>query len=107
MAAAFYGQSKALEILLAQPGIDVNRATPSHLNAAFFTIQLEGRQPPLVYGSRTALMLASLGGSADAASLLLAHGARVHQTDAEGIEASQYARNAAVAAVFKDRAGAR
>jgi ankyrin repeat protein len=107
MAAAFHGQSKTLEILLEQPRIDVNRSTPNHLNAAFFTIQLEGRQPALVYGSRTALMFASLGGSADAASLLLAHGARVHQTDAEGIEASQYARNAPVAAVFKDHGNTR
>jgi uncharacterized protein len=104
MAAAFHGQSKALEILLAQPRIDINRATPSHLNTAFLTIQLEGRQPPPVYGSRTALMFASLGGSADAASLLIAHGAQVDRKDAEGIEASQYARNAAVAAVFRDRA---
>jgi uncharacterized protein len=107
MAAAFHGQSKAVEVLLAQPRIDINRATPSHLNAAFFTIQIEGQQPPLVYGSRTALMFASLGGSSDAASLLIAHGAQVHQRDAEGIEASQYAHNAAVAAVFKDRANAR
>jgi ankyrin repeat protein len=107
MAAAFHGESKALVILLAQPRIDINRATPSHLNTGFFTIQLEGRQPPLAYGSRTALMFASLGGSADAASLLIAHGAQVHQKDAEGIEASQYAHNAAVAAVFKDRGDAR
>jgi ankyrin repeat protein len=107
MAAAFHGQLKALELLLSQPRIDINRTTPRHLNRAFFTIQLEGRQPPPVYGSRTALMYASLGGFPDAVSLLIAHGAQVHQTDAEGIEARQYAHNAAAAAAFTDNANAR
>jgi ankyrin repeat protein len=107
MAAAFHGQIKALEILLSQPRIDINRTTPRHLNRAFFTIQLEGRQPPPVYGSRSALMFASLGGFPDAVSLLIAHGAQVHQKDAEGIEAREYAHNAAAAAAFTENADAR
>jgi ankyrin repeat protein len=97
MAAAFHGEAKALEVLLAQPRVDINRATPAHINRGFFTIQLEGRQPPLTFGSRTALMFAALGGSADAVSLLIAHGARLHQKDAEGLEAADYAHDAAVA----------
>lgn len=35
-----------------QPRIDMNRATPGYLNAAFFTIQLEGRQPPIEQNTR-------------------------------------------------------
>jgi hypothetical protein len=96
MAAAFHGEAKALEVLLAQPRMDLNRATPAHFNPGFFTIQLEGHQRPLTFGSRTALMFAALGGSADAASLLIAHGARLHQKDAEGLEAADYAQSPAV-----------
>jgi len=104
MAAAFHGESKALEVLLAQPRIDINRATPNHLNTGFFKIQLEGRHPPLVFGSRTALMFASLGGSAGATSLLIAHGARIQQKDAEGLEAAEYAHSAAVTELFSEAA---
>jgi ankyrin repeat protein len=97
MAAAYHGESGALEVLLTQPRVNLDRATPSHFNPEHFRIQLEGRSPPLFFGARTALMFAALGGSADSASLLLAHGARLHQQDAEGLEAADYARNAAVA----------
>ena len=97
MAAAFHGEAKALDVLLAQPRVDINRATPGHYNPGFFTIELEGRHPPLTFGSRTALMFAALDGSADAVSLLIAHGARLHQKDAEGLEAADYAHDAAVA----------
>ena len=97
MAAAYHGERRTLQVLLEQPRIQLDRTTPRHLNPSAFSIQLEGRQPPLVYGSRTALMFAALGGSADSASLLLTHGARVHQKDAEGLEAAEYAHNEAVA----------
>ena len=100
MVAAFHDEAKAVEVLLAQPRVDLNRATPGHFNPGFFTVQLEGRQPPLTFGSRTALMFAALGGSASAASLLIAQGARLHQKDAEGLEAADYAANAAVGRVF-------
>jgi len=106
MAAAYHGEASALEVLLAQPKIELDRATPSHMNPAFFTIQLEGRQPPLFFGSRTALMFAALGGSADATSLLISHGAPLSQKDAEGLDASQYAHNAAVAQLFAGGTGA-
>lgn len=96
MAAALHGEAKALEVLLAQPRVDLDRATPSHFNPGHFSFQLEGHPPPLFFGSRTALMFAALGGSADTAALLIAHGARLHQKDAEGLEAVDYAQNAAV-----------
>ena len=97
MVAAYHGQTSALQVLLAQPRIEPDLATPSHVNTGFFHPTLEGRQPSLLYGSRTALMFASLGGSVDAVSLLLAHGAAVHRKDAEGLEASDYARGARIA----------
>jgi ankyrin repeat protein len=106
MAAAYHGEARALEALLAQPRIELDRTSPHHLNPAAFSIQLEGRQPPLIYGSRTALMFAALGGSADSASLLIAHGARVHQKDAEGLEAAEYARSEAVARILAGAARA-
>jgi len=100
MAAAYHGEGRAVEVLLAQPRIEVDRKTSSHFNPGYFTIQLEGSAPPLVYGSRTALMFAALGGSTDAASLLITHGARLHQKDAEGLEAAQYAHSGAVAQIL-------
>jgi len=96
MAAAYHGEARALAVLLAQPGIGIDRATPSHFNPGHFRFQYEGRSPPLFDGSRTALMLAALGGSVDATSLLIAHGARLHIKDAEGLEAAQYASSTAV-----------
>ena len=105
MAAAFHGEARAVQVLLAQPRVELDRATPSHMNLGHFKLQLEGRQPPLMYGSRTALMFAALGGSVDSTSLLIAHGARLHQKDAEGLEAAQYAHNDAVAQLLA--AGAR
>jgi uncharacterized protein len=106
MAAAYHGEARALQVLLAQPRIEVDGATPRHLNPTAFSIQLEGRQPPLTFGSRTALMFAALGGSADSASLLIAHGARIHQKDAEGLEAAEYAHNEAVARLLTGAARA-
>jgi ankyrin repeat protein len=104
MAAAYHGETAAMEVLLAQPHIHINQSTPSHFNAKyfdeFFSIQIEGTKPPFRWGSRTALMLAALGGSGDATALLVAHGARVHQTDAEALEALQYARGAAASQVL-------
>ena len=100
MAAAYHGEAKTLAVLLAQPGAKLDTATPRHFNRAHFRIQLEGRPPPLFFGGRTALMFAALGGSGDAASLLIAHGARIHQKDAEGLEAADYARGVGVARVF-------
>ena len=100
MAAAFHGETKALDVLLAQPRVDIDRATPTHFNPGFFEIRIEGHQPPLTYGARTALMFAALGGSTDAASLLIAHGARLHLKDAEGLEAARYAHTDAVSRLF-------
>jgi ankyrin repeat protein len=106
MAAAFHGETGALKVLLAQPRIAIDRTTSSHFNPGHFRIQLEGSQPPLVYGSRTALMFAALGGSVDATSLLIAHGARLHKKDAEGLEAAEYAHNDAVAQLLAGGANA-
>jgi ankyrin repeat protein len=96
MTAAYHGEIAAMNVLLARPHIDIDQATPSHLNAGIFSVQLEGRHPPLMSGSRTALMYAALGGSGDATALLVAHGAHVHQKDAEALEAAQYAHGPAV-----------
>jgi ankyrin repeat protein len=101
MAAAFHGQTPALQVLLAQPRIEVNQTTPRHFNVGYFRIQLEGKGPPLISGARTALMFAAMSGSGDATAALLAHGAKLHQTDAEGQEAAQYARGEAVLQVLK------
>jgi hypothetical protein len=89
-------QIHEISVLLARPHIDIDQATPSHLNAGIFSVQLEGRHPPRMSGSRTALMYAALGGSGDATALLVAHGAHVHQKDAEALEAAQYAHSPAV-----------
>jgi ankyrin repeat protein len=101
MAAAFHGQTPALRVLLAQPGIEVNQTTPWHFNSGYFRIQLEGKGPPLISGARTALMFAALSGSGEATATLLAHDAHLHQTDAEGREAAQYARGEAVLLALK------
>jgi len=100
MAAAFYGETRSMEVLLAQRRIELARTTHSHFNPGHFRIQLEGRSPPLFYGARTALMFAALGGSVEATSLLIAHGAPVHQRDAEGLEAVDYSQEAAVGHLF-------
>lgn len=92
-----------LQVLVSQPRIDINRATPWHFDREFFTPSLEGVKPPLRYGSRTALMYAALGGSAEATELLLRHGANAHQTDAEGFQAADFARSEDVAAVLSAR----
>jgi ankyrin repeat protein len=100
MAAAFYGETRSMDVLLAQRRIELARTTHSHFNPGHFRIQLEGRSPPLFYGARTALMFAALGGSVEATSLLIAHGAPVHQRDAEGLEAVDYSQEAAVGHLF-------
>lgn len=100
MVAAYHGDTGVLAVLLAQPGIDVNLATPWHFNRNFFTPSLEGGKAPLRIGSRTALMFAALSGSVAATDLLLSHGAFAHQTDAEGLRAADYARNPDVAQVL-------
>jgi hypothetical protein len=46
-------------------------------------------------------MFAALSGSGEATATLLAHGAHLHQTDAEGQEAAQYARGEAVLLALK------
>lgn len=76
MAAAFYDQTAALVVLLAQPRIDIEQKTPVRLNPGFFGIHLEGSQPPLTSGGRTALAYAKLAGARSAMALLAAHGAR-------------------------------
>jgi len=100
MAAAFYGQTPALQVLLAQPRIKVNQTTPRHFNSGYFRIQVEGHGPPLISGARTALMFAAMSGSGDATAALLANGANLHQTDAEWQGAAQYARSEAVLQVL-------
>lgn len=100
MIAAYHGDTGVLEVLLAQAGIDINRSTPWHFNREFLTPPLEGERPPLRSGSRTALMFAALSGSPAATRLLLSHGANVHQTDAEGLQAADFARNPQVAAAL-------
>lgn len=100
MAAAYHGDTDVLEVLAAQPGIDINRTTPWHFNREFFTPNFEGERPPLRYGSRTALMFAALSGSVAATDVLLSHGASAHQTDAEGLRAVDFARSPDVAAVL-------
>jgi ankyrin repeat protein len=103
MVAAYHGDIGVLQVLLSQPGIDINRATPWHFDREFFTPPLEGVQPPLRYGSRTALMYAALSGSVPATELLLRHGAAAHQRDAEGLQAADFARNRDVVAVLSAR----
>jgi ankyrin repeat protein len=100
MVAAFHGDVGVLRVLASQPRIDINRATPWHFNREFFTPSPEGAAQPLRYGSRTALMYAALGGSVEATELLLSHGAYVHETDAEGLQAADFARNEDVVAAL-------
>ena len=103
MLAAYHGDTGVLKVLVAQPGIDINRSTPWHFNREFLSPPLEGERPPLRSGSRTALMFAALSGSAAATNLLLSHGANAQQTDAEGLRASDFARTPDVAAVLSAR----
>lgn len=103
MLAAYHGDTDVLKVLVAQPGIDINRTTPWHFNREFLSPSLEGERPPLRSGSRTALMFAALSGSAAATNLLLSHGANAQQTDAEGLRASDFARSPDVAAVLSAR----
>jgi uncharacterized protein len=103
MAAAYHGDIGVLQVLVSQPGIDINRATPWHFNREVLTPSLEGEKPPLRYGSRTALMYAALGGSVEATELLLRHGAYAHERDAEGLQAADFARNEDVVAVLSAR----
>lgn len=77
MAAAFYDQTSAMRVLLAQPRIDIGQRTPVHANLGFFTsLGLEGSRPPLTIGGRTALAYATLAGSRNAVTLLADRGAR-------------------------------
>jgi ankyrin repeat protein len=77
MAAAFYDQISVMRVLLAQPRIDMGQRTPVHVNPEFFKSQgLEGSQPPLTIGGRTALAYATLAGSRNAMKLLSDRGAR-------------------------------
>lgn len=103
MAAAYHGETGVLQVLVTQPGIDINRTTPWHFNRESFTPQLEGERLPLRTGSRTALMYAALGGSVTATDLLLRHGAHAHERDAEGLQAADFARNPDVVAVLASR----
>ncbi|HEY1891686.1 MAG TPA: ankyrin repeat domain-containing protein [Steroidobacteraceae bacterium] len=103
MVAAYHGDVGALQVLVSQPGIDINRATSWQFDREFFTPPLEGGQPPLRYGSRTALMFAALGGSVGATELLLHHGAYAHERDAEGWQAADFARNGGVVAALSAR----
>lgn len=103
MVAAYHGDIGVLQVMVSQPGIDINRATPWHFDREFFTPPLEGVKPPLRYGSRTALMYAALGGSVQATELLLRHGAYAHETDAEGLQAADFTRNEDVVAVLSAR----
>jgi ankyrin repeat protein len=89
MAAAYHGETAALEILLRQPRIEVNQTTPTRFNRAALTFYSESN-PPLFTGQRTALMYASVAGNDAAYRLLLAHGARADQKDAEGMMAVDY-----------------
>lgn len=103
MAAAYHGDIGALQVLVSQPGIAIDRATPWHFDREYFTPSIEGERAPLRYGSRTALMYAALGGSAAATELLLRHGAYAHERDAEGLQAADFAGNAGVIAVLSAR----
>ena len=102
MAAAYHGDMGVLQVLVSQPGIDINRTTPWHFNREFFTPPLEGQKPPLRSGSRTALMDAALGGSLQATELLR-RGAYAYERDAEGLQAVDFARNDDVVAVLSAR----
>jgi len=89
MAAAYHGEAAALEMLLRQPRIEVNHTTPTRFNRAALTFYSESN-PPLFTGRRTALMYAAVAGNDAAYRLLLAHGARADQKDAEGMTAADY-----------------
>jgi ankyrin repeat protein len=91
MTAAYRNDVAALSLLLARPGIRVDRTTPTAFNPGTFLVYSENAQP-LRTGHRTALMYAAAVGNPESCKLLIEHGADVRTHDAEGWSAMDYAR---------------
>jgi ankyrin repeat protein len=94
MIAAHHGDVDAVRILLAQPQIKVDQATPTVFNSAAI-IGYSEDPPPLRTGHRTALMYAAAAGHAEICNLLIQHGAKTREKDAEGKTALDYAKEPA------------
>lgn len=95
MTAAYHSDVEAMRMLLAQPKIRVDRATPTVINPGSLALYSEDA-PPLRTGHRTALMYAAAAGSPESCKLLIQAGASTRETDAEGWTALDYARSPAV-----------
>jgi ankyrin repeat protein len=91
MVAASRGQDATLAVLLAQPKIEIDAATPRVFNPGYFSLYSEDA-PPMWSGHRTALMFAARSGHAEIVRTLLEHGASPRRKDAEGRNALWYAR---------------
>lgn len=82
--------------------IDVNAPLNPMTRESLLDLAAAGSQPEVVrllleHGAHAR---AALGGLVDATKLLLSHGAYVHETDAEGLQAADFARNEDVVAAL-------
>jgi uncharacterized protein len=91
MTAAYHGNVDAVRLLLAQPKIQVDQATPTVFNSGAI-IGYSEDPPPLRTGHRTALMYAAAAGHAEICRLLIQRGAKTREQDAEGRTALDYAK---------------
>ncbi len=105
MSAAYRRDLEALQLLLAQPKIQVDRATPTALNPQALVPYSESN-PSLFTGGVTALMFAAASGNAQSCALLIGHGASTRIMDAQGRTAAAYALSPEVRAVLQVPGGA-
>jgi len=106
MTAANHSDVDAVQLLLARPQIQVNRATPTVFNPGAIVLYSED-QPPLRTGQRTALMYAAAAGHTEICEQLIQHGASTRETDAEGLIALDYARRPEVRSALQTAHGTR
>jgi ankyrin repeat protein len=105
MTAAYRRDVEALRLLLAQPKIQVDRATPAALNPQALVPYSESN-PSLFTGGATALMFAAAAGNAQSCTLLIQHGASTRVMDAQGRTAAAYALSPEVRAALQSSGGA-
>ena len=89
IAAAAYGQTTSVRILLDSRVANVNESTSIHVVPMLGT---DFRLEPVAYGRQTALMLAAEGGHIETVNELLRRGADIRRVDTERRSALDYAR---------------